>query len=597
MKKLIAILFLCCCFSQAYAASEADNIANQQGQVIQNQKQIDRQKELQVELKQVTKDQAIKGEEEELEEDLSENDGKIIQNLRSIQCFRPQKITFLGSKLLTAEEEKSLSEKYLDRCFTLAWLKKFDQEVDQVLFDKGYVTSHAKSSQQSLISGDMTVEITAGILEKIIINEDSFSDKAKLLTTFGFDNFPKGGRILNIQEIDPALKRFNKLRSNNATIKITPSKIPNHSIIVIENHPKDTARINFTYDNIGSKTTGENRDTIAFAKDNLLHLNDSFNISRTSNDLDPQNNRRYNQALSGSWSVPFGVHNFTLSATKNSYSFLTGSSGKVLAQGFTLSKSFSIESLLFKSKGYKISSNFALNNRDNQIFTNDVRNESQSRKASIVTLAIPSSFLFDSSTLFLKPSYSKSLNILNAKTDNPSVSRFSTHAEIEIFKFYANYEKKIVVPYFKNEAFYNVSLDSQLSKNHLYSVDQFSSGGFYSVRGFRSGSILGDSGYNIRNEVTMNLGKLISAENNLKNFPNLNHFSLSPFYDYGSVQNRGVATNGRLSSVGFKIGFSKKNTNASLTFSHALSRSRILNQSQSDNNAIYFDTSFELDFL
>ncbi len=604
MKKIIATFLLLCLSFRAYAASESEqqNIINQQSQVIQNQKQIDQEKEIQVELKQVIKEQDAKEKEEEkFEDDLSENDGKVIQNLRSIQCFRPRTITFSKNNLLTSAEEKLLSEKYLNKCYTLDWLPKFDEEVAEVLSDKGYATSRSSSSQQSLIDGHMKVQVIEGYIEKIIINDDGFFDKMQVKTAFGFDDLPKGGKVLNIHDLEPALERINRLSSNKATVKILQGSAPNKSIIVIENHPKNTARVNLSYDNIGSKNTGVRRDTISFAQDNFLKMNDIFNLSRTSNDLDSENDRRYNNATNGSWSVPFGQHNLTLSGGRNSYFFLTGSSGKTRAKGFTTTKTIALESLLFRNKKYKISSNFLFSNRDNQIFTDEERNETQSRKSSIFTASISNTFFLDSATLFLKPSFSKSLNVLNAKTDGSDVSKFSPHAEVEIFKFYANYAKKFLIPSLEIPASYNFSFDSQLARDHLYSIDQFSSGGFYSVRGFRQGSILGDSGFNIRNEVTLNLGQLIlphiSAEKKSENLANLNYFSLTPFYDYGYVQNRGVSNSGRLSSSGFKIGFSKNDVYASMTCARVLSRSRMLTKNHREENTVYFDLGTQLSFF
>lgn len=601
MKKIVFTFLFFCCSARVYAASESENILNQQTQVIQSQKQIEYAQELQVEIKQIKKEQDDKEKEDELEKDeLWENDGKVVQNLRSIQCFRPKSIAFSKNKLITADEEKSLTQKYLNRCFTLDWLPKFDREVTDLLVEKGYATSRARSSEQSLVDGKMLVEIIEGILEKIIINEDKFLDKAQLLTVFGFSELPKSGEILNMHEINSALESFNRLRSNNAVAKIIQGSSANKSIVVIESHPKNTARVNLIYDNIGSKTTGERRETITFAQDNLLHLNDVFSLSRTANDLDPKNDKRHNNASSGSWSVPFGQNIFTFSASKNSYFFLTGSSGTVLANGFTSTKSVSAESLLLKNKKYKVSSNFSLSSRDNQIFTDSVRDEAQSRKASIVTLSFSNTLFFPSATLFLKPSYSKSLGILNAKQDGADVSRTSSHAEFDIFKFYANYTKKFTIPYFKSPASYNFSLDSQLAKNHLYSIDQFSSGGFYSVRGFRSGSISGDSGFNIRNEISTNLGQLILPQIGLEkkeSLAYLNYFSVTPFYDYGHVQRRGIAREGRLSSGGFKIGFSKNNINASLTFARVISYSRMPTQNYGAGSTVYFDIGTELNFF
>lgn len=602
MKKIIVFFILACWSSALLAAdNEQQNIINQQNQVIQNQKQIEREEEVQVELKQIAKDRAEESEKEEEfeQDDLSENDGKVVQNLRSIQCFRPHKIIFSANKLLTEDEQKLLSEKYLHRCFTLDWLAKFNKEITSFLVSKGYVASYATTEEEDFIKGTLQVKIVEGVLEKIIVDQDHLLDRAKLSAVFGFDKLPENGKVINIHDFDIAIERFNRLRSNKAAIKIVQGSAKNKSIVVIETHPKNTSKINLIYDNIGSKTTGENRDTIAFTQENLLHLNDSFTLSRTSNDLDRQNDRRYNSAINGNWSVPFGSNIFTFSGAKNSYSFLTGSDGSVLAQGFTETKSVAMESLLLKNKKYKSNSHLTFISRDNQVFTDYTRNETQSRKASIVNAAISTTFFLDSATLFLKPSYIKSVNVLNSRQDGAAVSKSSVHAEVEIFKFYANYNKKFTLPYLKSDASYNFVLDSQLSKNHLYSIDQISSGGFYSVRGFRQGSISGDSGYNMRNEITANLGKLILPQIGEKKdyFSYLNNFSLTPFYDYGHVQTRGIAREGRLSSAGFKIGFNKKTINASLTFAQSLSRSRMFTQNYDNGSVVYFDVSSELFFF
>ncbi len=600
--KNFCVLFLCLCAANANAASESERIASQQTQVIQNQKQIDQEREIQVDLKRVKQEEELreKKEDEDFEEEeLSKNDGKIVQNLRSIQCFRPREIIFSQNELMTAEEQKSLSEKYLNKCFTLSWLTKFDQEVEELLTQKGYVTSRAVSDPESFMKGKMRVKIITGMLEKIIINEDGFFEKEQLFAIFGFSDLPKGGKVLNIHEIEPALKLFNKVASNKAHIKIVKGSAYDKSIVVIESHPKDTLKLGLSFDNIGSKNTGVRRQIISISKDNLLHFNDVFTFSRMANDLDPQNDRRRNVSNSGSWSFPFLNHSLIFSGGKNSYHFLTGSSGKVLASGFITSRAVNFESLLHKDKNYKISSNFGFLNRDNQIFTDAVRNENQSRKASIFSAAVSNTFFLDNATLFLKPSYNKSLNILNSKQDNKNISRFDPHAEVEIFKLYANYANKFTMPYFESSASYNLTFDSQYSKQHLYGIDQISSGGFYSVRGVRSGAIYGDYGYNIRNEIKTNLGQVILPKmgDSGKDFAALNYFSIAPFYDYGLIANRGVERGGRLSSTGFKIGFSKGMINSSLTFARVLTRSAVSKQNKVGDGIIYFEVSSEMFFL
>jgi hemolysin activation/secretion protein len=148
---------------------------------------------------------------------------------------------------------------------------------------------------------------------------------------------------------------------------------------------------------------------------------------------------------------------------------------------------------------------------------------------------------------------------------------------------------------------YNLSFDSQFSKQKLYSNDQFSVGGIYSVRGFKEGVISGDSGYNIKNEFSANLGKIFApflSEKNSQCLTKLNHFSVAPFYDYGHIQLKAGQGSGRLSGAGFKFGFDGKNFDASIVFSWAVSKSQFLGaQNLRENSAVFFNLSSEVGFF
>lgn len=598
---LLAWLFFATNAQAQNVSEQQQNIINQQqNQVIQNQKQFEREKELQVELKQADKEKKDSLEPDQWEIDnLSENDGKVIQNLRAIQCFRVRDIEFSKNRLLTKSEQNSLSQPYIGKCMTLDWIEKFSKEVTNYLIEKGYATSRAEVPHQNLLEDDrLHIDIIESYLENIQINQNNLFDKMQSLTAFGFIGDKE---VLDLHEIDRGVDQMNRLPSNKAVVKITPGTAENKSIIVIENHPKNTLRLNGSLDNIGSRITGKRRDTLSLAKDNLLQLNDSLVISRTANDIDPDYETKRNTSTSGNFSLPLGRHILSLGVSRSSYLFLTGSSGKIRAQGKTLNKTVSFESILVRNKKFKISSNFAISSRHNQNFINDVKTQSSSRKASILTAGVSSKFFLDNASLFLKPAYSKGVNILNARKDAANLPSNTAHADFDIFKFYANYGEKFFLPIFQSEASYNMIFDSQISKQKLYGIDQFSSGGYYSIRGFRSSSISADSGYNIRNEVTANLGELIlprlTSEEISKNLSYLNYLSLTPFYDYGQVRAKGGKQSGRLSGTGFKVGFSKKNINAALTFSHASSKSQLLLQNRNEENIIYFEIGSEIDFF
>lgn len=391
MKKIITILLLSLFPLTAHASSEAEqqSIINQQNQVIQNQKQIERAKEIQIDLKQVDKEQ--KRIEEQEKDYLEKNDGKVVHDLRAIQCFRIQSISFSENKILSKFQERSLSKNYLGRCLTLDQILEFNKEVSNYLIAKGFITSRAEVPAQNLSSGDLQINIIESYLENITLNDDKFFDQTQKLSAFGLIGVTKkDDRILNLQEIELGIDQMNRLSSNNAAVKLLPGSVSS-SIVAVENHPKNTSRINASYDNVGSSTTGEKRDTIGFAHDNLLHLNDSFSISRTANDFDSYNKHR-STSTSGNFSMPLGRHTFTFIASKSSYFFLTGENKDIRTYGDTLTKTASFDSILIKNKKFKISSNFNISSRYNQNFQNDEKIEVSSRKASIATFGLSNTF-------------------------------------------------------------------------------------------------------------------------------------------------------------------------------------------------------------
>ena len=175
---------------------------------------------------------------------------------------------------------------------------------------------------------------------------------------------------------------------------------------------------------------------------------------------------------------------------------------------------------------------------------------------------------------------------------------------------------------------YTLTFDGQYSWNTLYGTDQFSVGGEYTVRGFREGTISGDNGYYVRNDLRiglqqlfpkvllntkmMNYGRTYTKEikneklkiknevsNNSKESSNLeknnqvitktynlnmsiNDFLskayLSIFYDYGYVKDKYSDTSdkkynsqsGHMAGTGIALNYYGKYLNWSLTYAKAL---------------------------
>ncbi|MBM5782457.1 MAG: ShlB/FhaC/HecB family hemolysin secretion/activation protein [Pelagibacterales bacterium] len=598
MKRIFTTVLLILLFNCSFAMAQGDNI-DLQNQAIQSQRQFDRAMEQKAELRQLEKDRIEfeSLEKEEVEKELSQNDGKVIQNLSQIQCFRISQIRFSANKILSNRQAKSLTESYLGKCLTISQVSEIGKKVGDYLVNKGFLTSRVEIPAQTLESGVLQINIHETYLEKITFNDDGFFDKSQKIFVFGFDDEKE---ILNIEKIDRGIDQINRLGSNNAVAKILPGNMENSSIVAIENNPQKRTRVNLSYDSKGSDISGRYKNTIALSQDNLFHINDNFNISKTGNNFDSHRKTNRSDSLNSNFSVPFGRHILSLNYSKSSYFFRSGNDNFSKSDGHTSTSFAALNSNIIKSKRLKINSNFDITRRYNQNFSNDQKIDASSRKASIASFSIVNSAFFNNSSLYLKPTYSKSINLLDARKDPKTIAAKDAHAEFEMFKLHANYSRKLTIPYLENSV-YNLSFDSQLSKQKLYGIDQFSVGGFYTVRGLRNGSISNDSGYNIKNEITFNLRKvsdLLVKEEYLGSFANVvNYISITPFYDYGFVKSSYGKDSGRVSSSGFSAGFDNSKFTTSLTCAWVLSKSQYLLDNRKENMAIYFDIGTQFGFF
>jgi hemolysin activation/secretion protein len=562
---------------------EQQNIINLQDQIIQRQEQIESDKVKQRELKQVAKEkqEIIKEEaQEELDEFIAE-DGKIIQDYRRIQCFRVQEITFLENRLIPKNLESDLTKDYVGKCLNVEQITQLNEEITNYIVAEGYITSRAEIPQQSLYRGALSIQVIESYLEDIIFNENDFFDKAQRFSAFGL--FEKGG-ILNIKPIERALDQVNRLQSSNATIKILPGTKKDHSIVLVETRSEKPAHFNVSYDNNGNERTGSRRETVGFSYDNLLQLNDVVSFQRTANDFDEKRKKNGGiNSFNGNISVPIVSYTFNLSYSNSDYFFHSGDISRFKSSGETSTTAMALDRVFTKTKTTKIASGLSLTKRYNRNFIEDVRIEASSRKATFLTANYSQTFFLKNATFFIKPTYSKAVDMFDSKQDASNAASFSPHAEFDIFRFYSNYTRDL--EYFSKKFSYNLVIDAQASAKRLYGIDQFSVGGIYSVRGFKNGSISGDSGYNLRNEISIGLGQIFNSEK-----WNLQRFSITPFYDYGYVRSKDGIFSGRLSGAGAKISFYHPNINASLTFSHSLSRSHLLQEKDyKDDKAIFFN--------
>jgi len=390
--------------------------------------------------------------------------------------------------------------------------------------------------------------------------------------------------------------QINRLQSNAANMQIKPGSADGLSEIVIANNKKFPARATIAYDNLGNDFTGARRTNFSGSLDNALFLNDNINLSYTTN-LDDDSQKKDIRSFSSGISIPFKYNTFSYDYAHSEFRGIIANNSLIKYTGFSQQSKFGAERVLLNKANLRLTTNASLTAKSSASYQGDEKQINSGRKLTIANIGFSaSSYLNDTTSIYLKPSYSKGTKLLDAKQDQKNISRETAKAQFEVFKLYANFSKKFTLPKIDAPLVFISEMDSQYSKDTLFGSEQFSVGGYYSVRGFRENYINGDSGYYFRNKVNFNIGSVILPLINKENpgyLTHLNQFKLEPFYDYGYSKHKYAdnGADGRLSGTGIKTLFESRYFNASLTYSWAINKSQLITSTKKENKLVYFEIS------
>lgn len=507
---------------------------------------------------------------------------------RVMECSPVTTIYLVGANSISQNQQQKLTAPFMGRCLEPKVLTEVITTLKTYYKAQGYATPQVSLLKQNLQTGVLELKILEKKIDQIILNDNSFTDKMQKLTAFG--NIE--GKNMKFKDIDQGLNQINRLPSNNATItKMEPSAKEGETKVYIANEKAFPARATLGYDSLGNEYTGIYRTSFSGGVDNLLFLNDAINLSYTAN-LNDDRHVRNNKSFTGDFSVPFGYNTFSYDYSRSEFmKFVT--SGEF--SGYNNSNNFTLDRVLFSQGDLSISGNSSLNIKSAASSLNHQEIEISKRNLSIASIEFTISNSFKNGTdIYLRPTYSQGLKILDAKKDSQDLSSGTPRAQFQRAKFYATISKTFTIPKLDAPVILATEMDSQFSNDVLFGSEQFSVGGYDSVRGFRDTYLTGDKGYYFRNSANFNVGSLILPlinQENLGYLTRLNKFKIEPFYDYGHVQTKHNSNGGRLAGTGVKTSFDSKYFSASLTYSVATNRSKLLNAGIKENKMIYFELS------
>lgn len=454
------------------------------------------------------------------------------------KCHDINYIRISGAPNLSAEMHEQIERDFSGRCLGVVEIEQILAEVTRDYIARGYITTRAYLPEQDLSKGTLEILVLEGVVGKIML-EDGEHDSIRLGTVF-----PRTGQIMNLRDFEQGIEQVNKLSSNNAVMDVLPGETAGASTVIIRNQPRTPFHASFSGDNQGSESTGRQQYAATVLADRLLGLNELLLYThRRSHPHDKT--RQFSESDSFSAIIPFGYSTVSLSTNRSRYtSTITAPSGLDLQfRGESAADSLRIERVMLRDQSTRVTFGSALTLKDSKSWLAGQYLGISSRHLTVLDLDANVSTGFAGGVLGLDFGLAKGLSIAGALRDMDNLPREAPRAQFEKLKYGVNYS----IPFrtVGKDFSFSTSATGQTAMNTLYGSEQMLIGGIYSVRGFERNTLSGDSGYYVRNELSMYHNVAIGGQSV--------GFRFYTGVDFGEVRNRvDDVPSGRL--VGMAIG-------------------------------------------
>ena len=172
----------------------------------------------------------------------------------------------------------------------------------------------------------------------------------------------------------------------------------------------------------------------------------------------------------------------------------------LLSDGNSTNNALSWDRLVYRNQSTRLNLTGTFTVKDTKNYLEGQYLGVSSRKLSVLDLDSALSTGWGPGVLGLSLGWSQGLKAAGALRDFPGLPDFAPRAQFRKIKYGASY----FLPFHAagRDWTFNSSLTGQQAKTTLYGSEQISIGSIYSVRGFVKGSLSGDTGYYLRNDLS-----------------------------------------------------------------------------------------------
>ncbi|CAI8693776.1 ShlB/FhaC/HecB family hemolysin secretion/activation protein [Burkholderia sp. IT-111MI5] len=418
--------------------------------------------------------------------------------------FLIERIEFTGDTILGQPELDRIAAPFIGRQLGRNRINLLLRRLTEAFISRGYITTRAYLGPQNLASGTLKINLVPGRVAALTLNGKPLRPRdpderwyevrgGGLLTEAGtawaFASTP--GDVLRLPDLEQGVDQINRLRRNQAEIRILPGEAPGDSIVAISNRYGDRLHYGFGIDNYGSSQTGTMRYRAGVEADNVIGLQESLSFSYVGT--------KDTNAIVFSAAVPYGYQTFSYTASMSEYQQAIGD--VALLAGRTFSQMLGWNDVLVRSPRGRLSIDVTLNKLRTERDVNGIPLSPQNLTVLRVALNGLSRFVMrdQGAAATWDVGVSQGLPWLAASHDASEIGIDDAHSQFT--KLDATGTLQFALGNLAGSAWaYRGTLRAQYSRVALFGNEQIFLGGMGSVRGFTEGGIAGDSGVFARNE-------------------------------------------------------------------------------------------------